>query len=306
MPVPPDFRSRCQTLLDRAANAGWQVEDERSIPYGRLFRLALGSARATLSCYHGKKGFRHVVAGKEADALEGVLGGTGRSAPSASGPSDDPFQGGLPRIGADESGKGDYFGPLVVAAFYVDDHALDAITKIGVRDSKGLSRSQALRMAGALDGVDRGAVLALHPPRYSDEYAAVRNVNTLLARLHGACITQLLSRAASEGWSAPRSVVVDRFAKRTDHLDGAMQRPPGTRLITAPKAEADPAVAAASILARASYLEALQALEQQYGMPFPPGAGTPVLSAGRAFVEAFGPDELVRVAKVHFATTQSL
>lgn len=306
MALPAGFRDQCQSLLNVARDAGWETESEQAIPYGRLFRLMSGASRATLSCYHGKKGFRHVVAGKDGDTLASVLGG-GPSAPATVGVGgDDPFSGGLPRIGADESGKGDYFGPLVVAAFYIDENTQDALRGIGVRDSKRLSRPQALRMADELDRLERGHVIALHPVDYTERYAELNNVNTLLSELHGACISHLIQRGVDEGWAPPHGIVVDRFSTRTRPMDRAITRPRSTKLITAPKAEADAAVAAASILARAAFLEALQGLEQQYGVAFPPGAGTPVLKAGREFVRSFGRDELVRVAKVHFATTEQL
>ena len=307
MGAPPWFRERCDALLTPLRSAGWEVAAEQAIPYGRLYRLAYGASQATLSCYHGKKGFRHVVGGKAAGAVRALLGDASPTdAPASSATGDDPFGAGVPRIGADESGKGDYFGPLVVAAFYMDAETLDAVGRLGVRDSKQLSRGPTLRMAGALDRLDRGAVRVLSPADYGAAHRRTGNANLVLAEEHGACISALCRRAEQERWPAPRSIVVDRFSTRTGPLMGAIRKPAATRLIAEPKGEADAAVACASILARAAFLEALDALGQTYGMTLPPGAGAPVLKAGREFVKTFGRDQLNEVAKVHFATTEQI
>lgn len=299
------FLDRCRALIAKAEAAGWTVAEEKSIPYGRMYRLLdPQGGRANLNCYNGKKGFRSVVGGASGGTLEGILGEGGAAARASSpgrGTQEDPFGAGGPRMGADESGKGDYFGPLVVAAWAYRKDQHDALRELGVTDSKALGRTRVRALAGKLEAFEAGHVERLDPPAYNERYGEVGNVNVLLADLHGKCMHALGTRA---GW--PPVVVLDRFSTATVRVARQLALPNDVRLIAVPKAEADPAVAAASILARAAFLEALQELEGEYGHPFPPGAGRPTLDAGRAFVSAFGASALTGVAKVHFATTRQI
>jgi ribonuclease HIII len=298
-----DFRGYCRALLARARAAGWSIAAEREIPYGRLYTLTSGGpGQATLSCYAGKKGFKHVLGGKEAAALAASLG-EARAAPrQAADAGPDPFGLGLPRVGADESGKGDYFGPLVVGAWRMESGDEARLAGLGVTDSKALGNATAQRLAGRLDELGRGAVLALMPREYNPRYSEVGNLNVLLADLHAACIRSLLD----EGAASVRAVVVDQFSTRTAYLERALGLPAGCRFATRTRGEADPAVAAASVLARAAFLDGLRVLSGEFGHDLPPGAGAPVISAGRSFVAAFGREALAQVAKVHFATSAKL
>ena len=214
---------------------------------------------------------------------------------------DDPFDAGTPRIGADESGKGDYFGPLVVAAWRLEPEGLDVLRDLGVTDSKALGNRTAERIAGKLTDAGHGAVQTLMPREYNPRYREVGNLNVLLAEMHASCIRSLLEQG-----DVPRAVVVDEFARRTAVLERGLALPAGCRLLTRTRGEADPAVAAASGLARAAFLDGLRTLSHEFGHDFPAGAGAPVLTAGRSFVAAFGRERLADVAKVHFATTARL
>ena len=116
-----EFIDYCQDLVARAKKAGWRVMSEKAIAYGRQWHMQDGAGfKAVLNAYSGKKGMSFLVGGKDAAELNEALGG---AAPAKSGArsSTDPFGLGLPRVGGDESGKGDFFGPLVVAAFYLDE-----------------------------------------------------------------------------------------------------------------------------------------------------------------------------------------
>ncbi len=119
----------------------------------------------------------------------------------------------------------------------------------------------------------------------------------------GACGRDLLGRS---GAVLPSAVVIDQYARNTTLLERSAELPEGCRLITRTKGEADPAVAAASILARAAFVRGLRELGHEFGFTFPPGAGRPVLEAGAAFVRTFGRERLDEVAKLHFATTAQI
>jgi len=297
------FDAYCGRMLERAREAGFQLAGERPLPHGRQYELRLGArTRAVLNCYAGKKGFSFVAGGAAASDLSRALGATEPESEAGEATSDDPFGLGLPRIGADESGKGDFFGPLVVAAFRLEGGDVERLTRLGVRDSKTLSDASALRLAGEIERTGRSELRILPPRAYNERYAAQPNLNRLLESLHGECIRSLLAR----GEIAVRAVVVDRFTPSDVGLARALDLPGTCALRTEPRGERDLAVAAASIVARAAFLEGLKALEHEFGHPFPPGAGDPVLRAGRDFVRAFGRARLSDVAKTHFATIRSL
>jgi len=297
------FREYCDDLLRRAGASGWEVVSEKSIPYGRQFGLRqYGAADAVLSCYHGKKGFTFVPGGKAGEDLAASLGSATPTRGAGAGDGDDPFGAGTPRLGGDESGKGDYFGPLVTAAWRIEEGEAEELRALGVADSKGLGDKAIERIAGKLEARGRGAVEILMPRAYNRRYAEVGNLNVLLSQMHGTSVRRLLAG----GGAAPRAVVIDQYARRVAVLEREARLPAGCRLILRPKGEADPAVAAASILARAAFVAGLRELSHEFGFTFPPGAGAPVLAAGRDFVRTFGRERLPEVAKVHFATSERL
>jgi len=295
------FITYCNDLLARARNAGWKVLSDKTIDYGRQWQLedATG-AKAVLNAYSGKKGMSFHVAGKDAARLNEALGVAPAPAAGAA-TSGDPFGLGVPRVGGDESGKGDFFGPLVVAAFFLDGKTAEKLKGSGVTDSKKLSDAQIEKLAGVLDRLQRGATARLMPREYNPEYAATGNLNVLLANMHGKCV-QALCKLTGQ----PKTVLIDEFARDGAVLAKAIAAPRGVAVMTRTRAEADLAVAAASILARAEFVRGLKELEHEFGQPFPPGAGPPVIKAGREFVRSFGREQLGNVAKLHFKTLESL
>ncbi len=200
-------------------------------------------------------------------------------------------------IGTDESGKGDYVGPLVVAAAYATPRQRSAMARGEVDDSKKLSDETVARLAGAISKTLPHALVALSPEEYNRTYAQAGNVNRLLASLHAEAILRVSRRVAC------RRVLTDAFGDASlvrGALGAAAER---FDLHQRPRAEEDPAVAAASILARDGFLRGLAALSEEFAVDLPKGAGEEVDAAARRFVSIHGPEALRRVAKVHFKTT---
>ncbi|MHB8605540.1 MAG: ribonuclease HIII [Thermoplasmatota archaeon] len=203
------------------------------------------------------------------------------------------------RIGSDESGKGDVFGPLVVGAVRIDDAETEqALVAWGVRDSKSVTDAEIAELAPRIRKACSGDVVRIGPPRYNEMYAETPNLNRLLAWAHEKVDGELLAKPDSRSVA---EVVVDRFA--TGALEGLRRKlPRGVALVEETKAESKyVAVAAASIIARAEFVAALTAMEAKWGVAFPKGAGAPVDRALDAFVERHGSDALAEVAKTHFA-----
>ncbi len=195
-------------------------------------------------------------------------------------------------VGADESGKGDYFGPLVTAAVYVPQQLESDFIAWGVNDSKKLTAKKIDSLALQIMEATPYAVGLLLPHDYNLEYQRVGNLNVLLANLHAQTISKLICHQ-------PEAVVVDQFAAPAV-LKKVLQIT--CPLIQETKAESKfLAVAAASIVARWHFLQAMEQLSAQY-MSLPRGA-TNVKPTARELVRQFGPEVLNNVAKIHFKTT---
>jgi ribonuclease HIII len=207
-----------------------------------------------------------------------------------------------PHIGTDEAGKGDYFGPLVVAAVYADEVALAGLPQAGVRDSKRVSSASRLweleRAAKQICPVFE--VVVISPARYNELIAEMRNLNRLLAWAHARAIENVLGKQPG-----CRLAVADQFGDERFLRESLMKRGREVELVQQVRAEEDPAVAAASVLARAAFVRALERLSQEAGIELPRGA-THVVQAGREVYNKGGDELLRRVAKVHFKTTKQV
>lgn len=210
---------------------------------------------------------------------------------------------GEPHMGVDESGKGDFFGPLVTAAVYVDAALANDLRAMKVRDSKRVgSDRQAMELGRAIRqrlGAERFSVVRIGPERYNQIYARVRNVNLILSRAHARCIENILDRQPD-----CRLAVADQFGAKHQIENALMSKGRGIRLEQRHRAESDIAVAAASILARECFLLSLRRLAEDHGCPvFPKGASPEVVEEAEKLVRRTGdPMVLLRTAKCHFRT----
>ncbi len=210
-----------------------------------------------------------------------------------------------PHCGVDESGKGDFFGPLVIAAAYVDEELLPRFQTLNVRDSKTItSDAKAESMARELRHLlgRRFAVVTIGPEAYNRLYAQMGNVNRILAWGHARAIENILEAVPG----CPRAVS-DQFGPTRQIEQALLKKGRRIKLEQRPKAESDPAVAAASILARAGFLQALRKLREDFaGCTFPKGASPAVKTEAGKLIAAHGPEILVRTAKCHFRTADEV
>jgi len=206
-----------------------------------------------------------------------------------------------PHAGIDESGKGDYFGPLVIATAYVDGDTARALLKDGVTDSKKIkSDKRILLLAREIRNKTRGrfSVVAIGPEAYNRLIVKFGNVNRLLAWGHARALENLLDKVPD----CPRAIS-DQFGSKTIVLRALMDKGRSIKLEQMHRAEADVAVAAASILARAEFITRLAQLGEKTGITLPRGAGPQVDAAARKLVAKAGAGALPAVAKLHFRTT---
>ncbi|MCK4807689.1 MAG: ribonuclease HIII, partial [Candidatus Aegiribacteria sp.] len=204
--------------------------------------------------------------------------------------------------GSDEAGKGDYMGPLTVAAVYVDRQQVDQYRSIGITDSKVLSNDSVRGYAERIRDSSRGlfSIVSVSPLDYNTRFGELsrKGMNSLdlLAECHAEAIKELLRKNP-----IPTRVIVDKFCneKRIAYL-----LPQGDYILDLRiRGESDPAVAAASILARDAYLDGLDRISRKFGIKAVSGSGQKTDITAREFVRKFGADVLDEVAKIHFKNT---
>jgi ribonuclease HIII len=215
-----------------------------------------------------------------------------------------------PHIGTDEAGKGDFFGPLVTAGVFVDDRVAKLLRALNVRDSKDV-RDRELRVLARniRDVVDepKRAVILLAPKRYNELYGQMRsegkNLNTLLAWTHTRAIEDLIRHGLQ-----PKFILSDQFGDKR-YIESRLlidTRLSGVPVIQMHRAEADVAVAAASILARDAFLRWLEQAGKTLGLTVPKGASPKVIETGRVLVARLGAEGLKEYAKVSFKTMEKV
>jgi ribonuclease HIII len=211
----------------------------------------------------------------------------------------------LPRLGVDESGKGDFFGPLCIAGVYVNESVVNAWKDAGVRDSKNIGSDKRIKELAELIRETKGCVTTVVPignERYNQLYQKMRSVNTMLAWGHARVIENLMGQK-HRMIPTPVRAISDQFASKKETVARALM-PLGREieLVQKHRAEEDLAVAAASILARHEFVTRLAGLEQQFEIKLPRGASAAVDAAAKEFIVKHGVDNLPKVAKMHFRT----
>lgn len=209
-----------------------------------------------------------------------------------------------PHGGVDESGKGDFFGPLCIAGVYADEVTGPKLRAIGCCDSKLIKSSKKIMelSAGIREIVGNGwTAVVIGPESYNRLYAKFGNLNRLLAWGHARVIENLLEKVPA----CPR-MLSDKFADERLIRRALLTRGREIRLDQRTKAESDVAVAAASILSREQFLRGMAKLEAEFGIELPRGAGPQVKAAGRSLMERFGASVFERCAKTHFKTWNEL
>jgi len=211
----------------------------------------------------------------------------------------------LPRFGVDESGKGDFFGPMCIAGVYVNEKVITAWKEVGIRDSKNISSDKKIHELAEVIRKTPGCVtdsVVVGNEAYNRLYEKMKSVNTLLAWGHARVIENLMGKRYQMN-PPPVKAISDQFAASKTVIEKAlMTAGREIELVQRHKAEEDIAVAAASILARDEFVKGLAKLEKQFAMKFPKGAGALVDAAAKQFVDERGAGELQRVSKLHFRT----
>jgi len=209
-----------------------------------------------------------------------------------------------PHFGIDESGKGDFFGPMVIAGAYIDSTLIDAMREMDVKDSKNItSDKKAIDMGRALRKLlgNRFTVIKIGPATYNNLYMKMRSVNNMLAWAHARAIENMLGVVPD----CPKAIS-DQFGDAKLIKKALMQKGQKIELVQRHKAESDLAVAAASILAREGFLMALREMSDKFQMTIPKGASDRVKDVATEIAKKAGPNILLETVKCHFKTTDEV
>ena len=225
--------------------------------------------------------------------VEKILGITKGSAPSTTIADLD-----IPvcHIGSDESGKGDFFGPLVVAAVLVDENSTNILLQAGVKDCKKIDDKNITKLAAVIKNNCVFSVVTINPLKYNELYAKMGNLNQLLAWGHARAIENILDKKDCS------YALSDKFGDEKLIKNALMKKGKTLHLEQRCKAEADIAVAAASIIAREQFLKGMYDLSKKYGVDIPKGASSSVLNVAKELADKYSKDELKNAVKMHFKT----
>lgn len=332
-----DFEKYIDLLEETLCSLG-NVQTKK-INYGAQIILTGTGKKVTLNVYNGKKGISLVWGGgddelqaraaklvqeiplhnKKSEGVSGTRGNNGSqnkmenrgeihfsSSQARLLLADEP---GFPGVwmGSDESGKGDYFGPLVVAAVCLDQKGGERLLQAGVKDCKAMSDSKVLELAEVIEKSALAySVLIMKPHVYNMRYEQIQgqggSLNVLLALGHIAALKQAWKKYPRCSWA-----LVDQFAKNESIPEGVRAFAPDMQVFQRPRAEEDIAVAAASVLARASFLREIEELGKTAGIGrIPKGGGEAATNAARRLMQKQGEEALGHYVKLHFANTKKL
>jgi ribonuclease HIII len=284
---------------------GGETGEYREINYGIQFQVKLLGESHTIRVYESKKngvradlslvkseGFRDMMLGKS-ESLDKEK----KNTPLSPGMADiDENE----IIGTDESGKGDYFGPLVIAGVYADEKTKKILKTIGVDDSKKLKDDKISSMASEIKSICTYDIVTIGNAKYNELYGRIDNLNKLLAWGHARVIENMLEKVSCG------IVLSDQFGSPELIKSALMNKGRSVHLEQRPRAEENIVVAAASILARNEFVERMDRMSREYGINFPKGASNRTVLVGKEFVEKYGKERLAEVAKLHFKTTLSI
>lgn len=203
-------------------------------------------------------------------------------------------------IGTDESGKGDYFGPLVIAGVLVEEENIKKLSQFNIQDSKKLNDSTIERVAAQIKANSVFSVVVINPAKYNELYTKFKNLNSLLAWGHARAIENILEKKPCE------NALSDKFGNESLIKNALLKKGRAINLEQRVRAESDIAVAAASILARNEFVQRMKKLSSEYGINFQKGASEKVKEQAREFIKKHGRESLNNLAKLHFKTTGEL
>ena len=260
-----------------------------------------GKEKVSLNVFFGKKGNKVVVQGNKDLQLYKRINDLifGEKFLTDEKPDEEPD---YPYIGTDESGKGDYFGPLVVAGVYITPTIGKYLKSIGIRDSKELSDYQILQLASEMKKNEEIIIesVLISPEKYNELYEKMGNLNRLMGWAHARVIENLLNKCNAT------EAISDKFGNEKIILDALLVKGRNINLKQVTKAEKFSAVAAASVIARSSVINWFRIQSKKLKIEIPKGSSSEVEEKAKIILKNFGEDSLKKMVKLHFKTSKKV
>lgn len=212
-------------------------------------------------------------------------------------------------VGCDEAGKGEFFGPLVLAACYIPIEMRDEIVGLGVDDSKKLTDDKIITIVEKLQEKVLFELNIVNPGRLNQRWRKIKNISEIMAQEYAVIIKKVSNEIGD--FKKQGAIVVDRFTKISSRMEksldevGISMGGDGVKCVQIPNGERYLSVAVASVLARAKYLEVMNDYELEYERKFPRGYSG-VVEFSEKFIEDFGSEVFQSVAKTFFKTSDAV
>jgi len=277
------------------------VSDPVKNKYSYQVMVSGDDEKISLNVFFGKKGNKIVLQGNKDLRLFNKVSDIifGEKLINEVKPESEP---GYPYIGTDESGKGDYFGPLVIVGVYITSETGKYLRSLGVRDSKELNDSQIKNLANEIK--NRSDILfdvvLISPEKYNQLYDKMGNLNKLMGWAHARVIENLLNKCDAG------EVISDKFGNEKLIIEALQQKGREIILKQITKAEKFTAVAAASIIAREAVIDWFQNQSRKFKIIIPKGSSEEVEISAKKIVEGYGEKTLIKLVKLHFKTSRKI
>ncbi len=285
---------------DKLAEKNYNVSAIIKKTYNFEFTVNDSKHSIKVLTYFGKKGIKTILQGNTESALYHEVNELIHGIPFTQNNTeiDEPES----YIGTDESGKGDFFGPLVIAGVYAGKNEIQKLRSIGVRDSKEIPHNQIADLAKKIKLIagDGFNIVVINPERYNQLYTEFKNLNMLLAWGHARVIENILEKKSAA------EVISDKFGDESLILNKLQERGKQIKLHQFTKAERYTAVAAASIIARDRMNKWFDDESRKLKFIIPKGASEAVLQTAAKIKSEFGEEELKKFVKLHFKSINKL
>jgi ribonuclease HIII len=290
-----------KNLAIKLINSGFSVAEPTKKLYNYEVSVNSKSEQAKLLVYFGKKGIKKVIQANPESKIFNELHLL-LFEPTFFDEEQKKENNFEEYIGTDESGKGDYFGPLVIGAVFIGKKESAELEKIGVKDSKLISDNSIKILEPKIKNIvaDNFEIVQINPEKYNQLYQSFKNLNKLLAWAHTRAIENLVLK------SKCTNVISDKFGNERLIVEELKKKKIEINLFQTTKGERFTAVAAASILARAKVLDWFYFNSKELGFQIPKGGGATVTAAAIRVMNHFDDKYLMKMIKFHFKNSQSI
>lgn len=287
----------CSIILERN---GYKLNQPQKGNFCYTNTITKKNEEIKLLIYYGKKGIKKVLQGnRDSELYKNVNQLLFNELPFREVSFSEPKE----YIGTDESGKGDFFGPLVIAGVFVDEVKKKKLNELGVKDSKLILHNQIKYLATrikSISGIDSYSIVIINPPKYNELYEKFGNLNKLLAWGHAKVLENILSKKDAV------KAISDKFGDEKLITNALQEKGRKLELYQFHKAEKYTAVAAASILARDRFNDWFEKKKEELKIELPKGASEKVTETARQIKEKYSEEFLQQLTKTHFKTSRQL